>query len=395
MNRKIAMVLVCTALAALVGCSKGNLSKNAESGTYLGIIAFSSDVNQFKNGELMLLKPATRYEAESFIDAQRSDIATVLYHSVNTAIDNIEKYPLPIDLENVSIVTFTDGVDEGSIGMTNGKYKDDKDYAAAVAKRLAKDKIGNLHINAYSIGLKSPIITDLDEFKSGLRDMATTDENCYMVENFEEVKSVFRRIAQSLHTLNTIQSVKLRIPSTSDGKKMRFTFDVPRTEIDSLRELIMDTVNLPTNEQIAAWQQEIRSKAEQSNLYIDAVYKNDGKKQFLTNLEYHGINGTITEIEGTKESTGSLYTFVISGISGSDVDSRKAVEWIMDGGKWAFRDEFRPSNQTETEVVEKSAAIYLVMDCSESLGTNGLVSIKAAAKEFIRTLSGAGSEPVR
>ncbi len=389
MNRKIAMVLACTALAALVGCSKGNLQKNLEKGTYLGVIAFSSEVNEFNNGNLMLLKPATRYEAESFIDQQRINDKTVLLHAVNTAIDNLEKSPLPADLENISIVTFTDGFDEGSVGAADYKYSSSEEYAAAIEKRLSKDKIGGLHIEAYSIGLRSPIISDIEGFKKNIRNVATSDDKCYMVENFEEVKQTFAEIAGSLRKVSNTQTITLPIPAPDNGKKLRFTFDIDANEL----KVLTDSLRNATGDQAAAIQQEIQRYVSNSSLYIDAEFAVKNKKTMLTNITYHGIEGIYTEVEGTK--SGSEINFTIEGITGTTIDSKKTVEWYgKSSGGWDFSEEFKPGNTPDTKVEEKSAAIYLVIDNSSSLGSDGFETIKAAAKEFIRVLSGAGSNPV-
>ena len=370
MNRKIAMVLVCTALAAFVGCSKGNLSKNAESGTYLGVIGFNEDLYEYNNGGLDLLKPATRYGAEGFIDGLRVTGGTVLYHAVYNAIDNLEKAPLPTDLENVSIVTFTDGLDEGSY-MLNSKFKNGEDYLAAVEKRLAKEKIGagfsgiftgnsSLHITAYSIGQKGNDVVDENKFKSDLRKLATSDDNCFMVEKFLE-------IANSLYSENTSQTITLTIPAPNSGQRIRFTFDS-----DSLVD------------------------ANASQIYIEGEFVNDKKAPKLKNITYKGINGKETEVIG--EISGIRVKFSITGLllaDGGEIPTgRNIKEFKKVGDVWQMNSEFDPTGSTETEKIQKSAAIILVLDCSSSLGDD-VIGMKEAAKDFIRTLSGAGNETAK
>lgn len=375
MNRKIAMVLACTALAALVGCSKGNLKKNVESGTYLGIIGFNEDLYEYNNGNLDLLKPATRYGAESFIDGLRVTGGTVLYHAVYNAIDNLETAPLPTDLENVSIVTFTDGLDEGSY-MLNNKFNNGEDYLAAVEKRLAKEKIGagfgaifsgnsSLHITAYSIGQKGNDVVDESKFKSDLRKLATSDENCFMVENMAVVKEKFREIANSLYSENTSQTITLKIPAPNSGQRIRFTFDS-----DSLVD------------------------ANLSQIYIEGEFVSDKKAPKLTNITYKGISGTSTEVVG--EIDGIRVKFSISGLllaDGGEIPTgRNIKEFKKTGDVWQVNSEFDPTGSTETERIQKSAAIILVLDCSSSLGDD-VIGMKEAAKDFVRTLSGASATP--
>ena len=368
------MVLVCAALVAMFGCSKGNLKKNVESGTYLGIIGFNEDLYEYNNGNLDLLKPATRYGAENFIDNLRVTGGTVLYHAVYNAIDNLETAPLPNDLENVSIVTFTDGLDEGSY-MLNSKFNNGEDYLAAVEKRLAKDKIGagfsaifngnsSLHITAYSIGQKGNDVVDESKFKSDLRKLATSDDNCYMVENMTVVKEKFREIANSLYSENTSQTITLTIPAPNSGQRIRFTFDS-----DSLVD------------------------ANASQIYIEGEFVSDKKAPKLTNITYKGISGKHTEVVG--EISGIRVKFSIDGLllaDGGEIPTgRNIKEFKKVGDVWQVNSEFDPTGSTQTEKIQKSAAIILVLDCSSSLGDD-VVGMKAAAKDFIRTLSGAGNE---
>ncbi len=360
------MVLVCAALVAMFGCSKGNLSNDVESGTYLGVIGFNEDLYQYNDGRLDLLKPATRYGVENFIDGLRVTGGTVLYHAVFNAIDNLENAKLPADLENVSIVTFTDGLDEGSY-MLNNKYNDGDKYLAAVEKRLSKDKIGSLHITAYSIGMKGGDVLDEGKFKSDLRKLATSDENCFMVENMTVVNEKFREIANSLYSENTSQTITLTIPAPNSGQKIRFTFD---------SDTLVD--------------------ANASQIYIEGEFVNDKKAPKLTNITYKGISGKHTEVIG--EISGIRVKFSIEGLlrdDGGEIPTgRNIKEFKKSGDVWQMNSEFDPTGSTETEKIQKSAAILLVLDCSSSLGDD-VMGMKEAAKQFIRTLAGAGNEPVR
>ncbi len=60
---------------------------------------------------------------------------TVLYHAVNAALDKLNSATFPNDLTNVSIVTFTDGLDIGSYRL-NDEFKEQGGaaYLASVKK---------------------------------------------------------------------------------------------------------------------------------------------------------------------------------------------------------------------------------------------------------------------
>jgi len=60
---------------------------------------------------------------------------TILYYSVDRAIDVLQSATLPNDLQKVALVTFTDGLDQGSF-MLNNKYSTPAEWRNAINSRM-------------------------------------------------------------------------------------------------------------------------------------------------------------------------------------------------------------------------------------------------------------------
>ena len=210
---------------SLSGCEQiGNLGKKnkfTESGLYLGIIGFNSDLQE---KEITLLNENSKYDMINFINNLNMEKETILFYAVDEAINKLENTTFPSDIKSVNIVTFTDGLDVGSI-RKNGEYKTDSEYLKAINTRLKETKISGLDINAYSIGIAGSDVTNKAKFKDNLIGLATAKENAFEVSNMKEVNNKFEQIANSLYKKNTIPSLTLRVPYHGDGVKIRYTFD--------------------------------------------------------------------------------------------------------------------------------------------------------------------------
>ena len=77
---------------------------------------------------------------------------------------------------NVSLLTFTDGLDNASL-MLNGNYENQEAYLNAVSNRIHNDRVKGKPINAYSIGLKGQDVSDEQAFRQRLEKLASNDGN--------------------------------------------------------------------------------------------------------------------------------------------------------------------------------------------------------------------------
>lgn len=339
-----------------------------ESGLYLGITGFNSYLKHYEYYDsdwhlksFNLLTPHTRSKFKEFISTLSTDDGTILYYAMDDTISQLEKSTFPDDLKNVSIITFTDGLDQGS-SVKNPSYQSASIYLEAIQKRIQSTKINGLNINAYSIGLKGQDVKDDVQFQSNLKGLASSDENIMEVVSMDEVNDKFMQLAASLYKKNTNQSLKLTIPQPYNNTKIRFTFD-----IDS------------------------KDDATTSKCYIEGVFR-DGS---LMQTQYKGLtSGSGATVKG--ESAGSInisFTFTNLQLNTGDelTASRiKQWEWVANNNLWQVNSEFNPDKSTETTVEMQSAVIILLLDCSSSLGDD-LERIKETAQNFIEALSGASN----
>jgi uncharacterized repeat protein (TIGR02543 family) len=323
-------------------------------GLYMGIIGFNENINP---REISLLDNSTKGAFQSFVNAMTTRAGTVLYYAVENALNKLAQADLPDDMVNVSIVTFTDGLDQGSV-MLNETYNGSNDaYLTAIGSRIQSLKIKNLDISAYSIGIKGNDVSDMGQFTANLNSIASSSANAYEVDSMSQVEAKFQDITNSLYNESSEQSIKLDIPGQANGTKVRFTFD---------------NVNDAAN----------------STLYIEGTYSFATKS--LTNVVYQGCNSSSgTTVAGVQN--GIFVGFSFAGLeqtSGNSVPVNTIKQWGQSSAttNWQINSEFAYDPDTVTTVERKSAVIILVLDCSSSLSASDFSSIKNSANSFINTL---------
>ncbi len=326
--------------------------ETVQSGLYMGIIGFNESLSK---KPMNVLATNTKTEFTNYVDNLTTAKATVLYYAVDEAINDLASAKLPSDLINVSIVTFTDGLDQGST-MLNPSYTSDASYLSAIKNRINTVKIQNQPITAYSIGLKGNDVSDETQFMKNLENLASSG-NAYLATNMSDVNSKFQEIANQLVTRTYSQTVSLKIPGLADGTKIRFTFD-----------------NV--------------SSATSSTLYIEGTLTRADNS--LKNVTYKGVKSSSgSVVTGTQSGVYLTFTFdELSKIDGAVIDMNYIKEWycLSGGSTWQINSEFSPADDIDVTENLKSAAIMLVLDCSSSLGSD-FSTIKTYAKNFISTMA--------
>ena len=382
--KKLLAILAVAALAAVLfsSCGKDDYQLDGtQSGIYVSIIGFNDKITQFnhisgkgkKSREYnFLLMNGTYKESGSnapsywssgyffdwFIDGLETSNGTKLYHAVRVAIDELKGEAFPDDLSNVSIVTFTDGLDLGSYGDSG--YESSAQYLAAINNRILTEKVQGVGIDAYTVGIKGNDVNDADKFYSDLVKLSSSEDNAILVSSMSEVTSKFIEIAKSLYNKNISQSLSLIIPLPEKDQKLRFTFDVNGTTPQS---------------------------AENSQIYIDCEFSSKSEL-YIKNLNYVGILPGSRTISGSTDDNYHIkYNFGgICGTNGQPIPTDNIKEWYSDSnGQWQINSEFNGSGDVSISKEEKSAAIILLLDISSSLG-NDFGNMKAAAKEFLSQL---------
>ena len=349
----VAALALVVMMAAFTGCKKVKPQDNtpAQEGLYLGIVGFNSDLYTMPLG---LLNQTTKHNFEDFVDGLSMQNGTILYHAVNTGLNSLSKAKVPENLINVSVVTFTDGLDQGSYIL--GGYNSGAEYLNAVSNSISNDHVGGLNISAYSIGVRGSDVNNVAAFQENLRKLSSKPDNVYEVNSMSEASEMFAEIAQQLYNQSTFYNVTLKLPAQEPNTKIRFTFD----NVDD---------------------------ATQSEHYIEGIYiRNNGKGQ-LTEIVYHGVE-CMSGANVTANSEGIFDVFAFRNLTdhnGNQISTEnvKQWSWIDVNETWQYNSEFTPTGNTEIIDEYKSAMIMLVLDCSSSL-----VNMKTAANQFIETLSG-------
>lgn len=329
-----------------------NEGGGSSSGIYLGVMGFNQQVY---SSSISKLDKENKSGFESFIDDLNMKYGTLLYYSVDQAINTMQSATFPSDLSTVAIVTFTDGLDQGSM-MMEDSYDNDNDYLNAINQRIKNEKINGLSLTAYSIGLRGQDVSDVTQFKSNLSKLASSAENATEVTSMSEVNAKFKEIAEQLTQSSYVQTVNLKMPGVSNGVLVRFTFD-----------------NV--------------SSAKNSSLYIEGTFNLSTLS--LENVKYVGLSSTSgTTIKGVRD--GIFVNFTFDGVHTNNntlIDKNFTDEWtyITSNSSWQINSEFDKSEDSDVVVKRSSAAIMLVLDCSSSLASD-FGKAKSNAKDFINTL---------
>lgn len=353
----MAAIVLALTFSTFTGCKKPANTTPAPEGLYLGVVGFNSELYTMPLG---MLNQSTKHTFENFVDGLAMQNGTILYHAVNTGLNNLAKAKIPENLINVSVVTFTDGLDQGSYVLSDN-YNSGNDYLNAVNNRIRNELIGGTNISAYSIGVRGSDVTDVTAFRNNLRKLSSDpDHNVFEVENMNQASEKFAEIARQLYNQSTFYNVSLKLPAQEPNTKIRFTFD----------NVYAATV---------------------SQHYIEGTYiRNNGKGQ-LTDIVYHGLESSSgSTVTASSQGYFDVFSFRnLTNLQGVQVttDYVRQWTWVESSHQWQINSEFSTTGNSETVDEYKSAMIMLVLDCSNSLG-NDFVTVKTAANSFIETLSG-------
>ena len=355
----VAVLALVVALTTFSSCRKPKAEDNtpAKEGLYLGIVGFNSELYTMPLG---LLNQDTKHNFESFVDGLSMQNGTILYHAVNTGLNSLAAAKIPENLINVSVVTFTDGLDQGSYVLSDS-YSSGSEYLSAVNSRINNELIGGTNISAYSIGVRGSDVSDIEGFRNNLKKLSSDPvHNVFEVNNMSEASEKFAQIAQQLYNQSTLYNVTLKLPAQEPNTKIRFTFD----NVADVNE---------------------------SQCYIEGTYIRNGGKGQLTDIRYIGLQ-CMSGIAVTASTEGIFDLFLFQNLTDQNgtqisTDYVKQWNWLESTSQWQYNSEFTPSGNTQVVNEYKSAMIMLVLDCSSSLGSD-FVNMKTAANGFIETLSG-------
>ena len=334
-----------------------NEENNLLTGLYMGIIGFNEDI--IDKGAMSLLAPNTKSSFISFVNSLTTKKNTVLYYGVDKALDKLTTTPLPGNMRNMAIITFTDGLDQGSLGMVDYRYDSREAYRNYLAGRIKSTDVQGLPLTAYSIGLRGGDVTNNEEFKKNLNSLASSEENAIEETDMNAVNSRFQEIANQLIDIIETQSLSIKFPKLDVVQTFRFTFD-----------------NV--------------TDAAQSKVYIEGTM--NARENTLNDVKYVGLTcGSGTHIQGTPSGKSNvIFDFNDVKMADSTKLSLQYInEYYLEGNYWQLNSEFDKGEDIQVNVSRSSAAIMLVLDCSSSLQSDGdkFTEMKNHVKAFIETLA--------
>ena len=317
--------------------------------SYTGIVGFNDDLYVKDIG---ILTSSTKGQYKSFVNSMVLKDGTLLYYAVDNGLDMLNKANIVTPLKNVSLITFTDGLDQGSLMMTD-KYGSSYEYLEAMSNKISSTTIGGLPVNAFSVGLRGDDVTNVSLFKQNIERLASSPDNAFEVSSINDLREKLKAIADQIISVSNRQTISLKIPGIDSGTLMRFTFD--------------------------------GKSAENSQIYIEGTF--NLRDRSLHNVSYHGIKATSgTTVQGTQ--SGIFVTYTFTGLrleTGSGLVPFSSIQHyyrLPSDASWQRNSEFNTANNTQTKVSHSGAVIFLLLDCSSSLGSD-FSKMKQYANEFV------------
>ena len=341
-----------------------------ESGLYLGISSFDRVLKYYP---VHLMTDESLEDYKAIVDGM--DLATqngtLLYYSIDEDITSIQKVTLPDDLFSVCLVTFTDGLDQGSLAKRRELYDDDMEYLEAIHTRMETEQVSGLPIKSYAIGLKG---TDAQQnpslFQTNLEKIASTPQSSsekyvYTASNMTEVNSAFEKIAKEVSRRFTFQKLEITIPFPSgNGTRERFVLD--------------------------------NKSATYSTRYIEGVF--DMSTLSLKDIQYVGITTTSASVVPSVLSDDEIeLTFTFEGIQvpdGDPIETSYIHHYSMrpTESSWQLNSEFSNTDDCKSYNEVKTALVLLNIDLSKSL-SGQLGNLKTSVKSFISKLYDNSTDP--
>jgi len=316
---------------------------------YLGIIGFNQNLYE-KSLDVLAKNTSGLYT--KYVDSLERKDGTLLYYAVDQALNRLSSMKFPTPLSNVFFITFTDGLDQGSL-MMNGNYYSDEQYLNAVNNRIHNIRVKGLPITAYSLGLLDDNVSDYTLFQNNIKKLASSTDNAFEVSSMGKVRTRLQELSNMINSIINRQTISFRIPGRSNGTLIRLTLD--------------------------------GYSAENSKMYIEGTF--DLANRTLTNVTYHGIKATSgSYVQGTQD--GIFVTFTFTGMQREDGDGlisqANISEFYKTSGSssWQQNSGFSPSNNTHITNIQSGAAIMLVLDSSNTLG-----ALKNSVQEFINNVA--------
>ena len=317
--------------------------------SYIGIVGFNSEL---KTKNIGILSSFTKSQYKSFVsDLPRKD-GTILYYAVDSALNMLDNANIETPLKSVNVVTFTDGLDQGSLMLTD-KYSSSADYLNALSGRIGQIQVADMSPTFYSVGLRGNDVSNVTLFRQNLQQLASSSENVFELSTISNLRSKFQDIANQIISVSTRQTMSVKVPGVDDGTRMRFVFD--------------------------------GKAAASSELYIEGTFRIQDR--CLHDVTYQGIKAVSGKtVQGTQDGIFLTYTFTgmrrEAGTALIPTSSVKQYYMYPSSTSWQINSEFSPASSSQRSVSHSGTCVFLILDCSSSLGSD-FSRMQQYANEFI------------
>jgi hypothetical protein len=316
---------------------------------FLGIVGFNQELYE---KPFSYLDQNTAANFKSFVgNLQRKD-GTLLYYGVDHALDMLQSTSFPAQVSSVNLITFTDGLDQGSL-MMGSYYNTDEQYLNAVSSRIGNMTVKGLPLTAYSLGLRGSDVSNYSLFQRNLNKLASSTDKAFEVTSMSAVRTRLQEISDQIISISNKQTISMKIPGQSDGTVIRFTFD--------------------------------NASAANSTLYIEGTFQLSDRS--LRNVTYHGLKAESGSVVQGRQN-GIFVTYTFNGLQRADgyglVPTNNICQYYRSANAptWQVNSEFTPANNTQTIITHSGSVILLALDCSSSLGSQ-FSDMQSYAEDFI------------
>ncbi|MBD5341397.1 MAG: VWA domain-containing protein [Bacteroides sp.] len=347
------------------------------SGVYMGLTSFNDYIT---TKPISLLNETSCDEFTSFVNNMEMGTFTNLYKAVDISIDNLKSHTYPADLSNVILITFTDGLDMGS--LDDSPFLKNKEYADYLAKKIEETKIRGISLQAYSIGLMSGDVFDEEQFMYNLNSIASQKKSGEQAEsNIDFVCTVNDTQGLENQLTKIYENVNRQIT------KREVTIAVPMMEHESIVRFTLDGVA------------QNGKRVKDSQVWFEGTFNR--LDMTLDNVIYTGFtstSGQTFKIEKSKIKDKG-YDVVLHDchdINGNLLevghDNIDQYIYIPSRDDYQHNRENAKGNDIKIEDLKSSVAIMLALDASKSLEEsdqgNLFPLVKSSACSFINLLAG-------
>jgi hypothetical protein len=351
-------------------------AQSADGGIYVRVFSFDSEIKEITNGFSLLNNSSS---IETFFNSlgNRYSLSTkpgtLLYRAVQTGLSVLkaDEMRLPEDIIAVNLITFTDGLDQGSTtpglapvpGALSGDSlarmtpEESRDY---IKRQLNTLQVRGKPIMGYSSGLMGADVDPANQhlFADNLSAFNSEEKN-FLGERqtMAEIQKDFQEIGGRLYEQTRDSIMTLEIPAPNPGTRVMWTFDIAEGNNSS-------------------------AVAAGSRRYLEGDFDYDvNDRPLLKNVSYGGDIYSAQYSPGstvTGELTGGVMVqFEFSQFSGAN-DTDIVREWLQISGSnaWQANVEFVKNATEIRQEIHRSTVIYMVLDSSMSMGQENIELIK-------------------